>query len=197
MQHLLIHLHGFLSANDAPRVTQLRDYIAQQHLDIEVVSPRLPNTPRLAVAALEQMLLQQASQRASIALLGHSLGGYYATYLASRYRIKAALVNPVVRAYEIMCEFYGTVYNPHTDETFEIGEQDIEYLISINLDKIADPDLFMVLLQSGDDIVNPMEAKSYYEGSKVIWEHGGSHDHSNFQSHIGLVLGFLFPTTNK
>lgn len=192
MKHLLVHIHGFLSSNDATRVAEIKHHIENNNLNIEVVSPRLPETPQLAVQYLEKLLQEQTPKHQSIALLGHSLGAYFATHIASKYQLKAALVNPVIRGYEIMCEFYGDVYNPHTDESFTIGEKDIEYLISINLDKIARPDLFLVLLQAGDEIVDPVEARTFYQDCRVIWEPDGCHDFSDFERHIEQILGFLF-----
>ena len=80
-------------------------------------------------------------------LIGHSMGGYFATYLATRHDLKAVLVNPVVRGYEIMCEFYGPVHNPHTGRDFDIDETDIDYLLSIYLETLAEPSRFLLMQQ--------------------------------------------------
>jgi predicted esterase YcpF (UPF0227 family) len=60
--------------------------------------PALPHRPAQAMA-----LLREAVERnPDAALIGSSLGGYYATWLAERYKLRAVLVNPAVRPYELL-----------------------------------------------------------------------------------------------
>jgi len=192
VNNLLIHVHGFLSAGNAGRVVALKKYIDEEGLDIEVISPQLPNHPQLAISFLEKIISDERRRGRSIALIGHSLGGYFSTYLASKHQLKAVLVNPVVRGYEIMCEFFGECFNPHSGDNFEVSESDIEYLINIHLDKLPDPDLFLVMQQMGDEITDPNEVLKYYRQCRVIAEEGGCHDFSNFEKHVQLVIQFLF-----
>lgn len=192
MNDLLIHIHGFLSSNDADRVAALREHLKAGGLDVDVISPQLPNTPELAVQLIEKIIGEEIGSRRSIALIGHSLGGYFATYIASKHQLRTVLVNPVVRGYEIMCEFFGECYNPHTDEKFEIGEADIEYLVNIHLEELPNPDLFLVMQQLGDEITEPDHALDYYRPCKWIVEDGGCHDFSNFENHAEAVIDFLF-----
>lgn len=191
MSELLIHIHGFLSASNAARVGALKDYIAANHLNMDIISPQLPNNPKAAVELLDRLIERESPHRDSIALIGHSLGGYFSTYLASKHGLKTVLVNPVVRGYEIMCEFFGEGYNPHTDEKFEIGEDDIAYLVEIHLEHIPDRSLFMVMQQLGDEITDPDEALTYYKGCKLVIEQGGCHEFSGIENHLKSIFDFL------
>ncbi|HEY6130769.1 MAG TPA: YqiA/YcfP family alpha/beta fold hydrolase [Halioglobus sp.] len=192
MNNLIIHVHGFLSASEAERVSALRKYIHAKGLYVDVISPQLPETPKAAIDAIEKIIADENSNRDSISLIGHSLGGYFSTYIASKNQIKAVLVNPVVRGYEIMCEYFGECYNPHTDKKFNIGADDIAYLISINVENIPDRNLFMVMQQLGDEIIDPNDTLSFYNGCKLITVDGGCHDFSNFENHIESVVEFLY-----
>jgi len=192
MRDLLINIHGFLSSHESEKVIQLRDYIARNHSDIDFVSPQLPDNPQLAVALLEHLIDDNTAQYRRIALVGHSLGGYFATHIASARKLQCVLVNPLVRAYELMCEFLGPCYNPHTDEHFEITTGDIEYLIGINVEPIVERQLFLVMLQQGDEIVSPDAALEHYQGCKMIVEPGGCHDYSGLVNHAEAMLAFLF-----
>lgn len=192
MKHLLLYIHGFLSSNEPENLVVLRQYIAEHSLDIDIVAPQLPDNPVLAVNTIERIIKAEQGARASIGLLGHSLGGYFATYIASKYQLKAVLLNPVVRGYDIMCEFFGPCYNPHTDVHFNIGEQDIEYLASIYLSTLENHKLFFVLQQLDDEITDPIEVVDYYRGSRLIVEDGGCHDFSHFENHLESVTTFLF-----
>jgi predicted esterase YcpF (UPF0227 family) len=192
MDNLIIHVHGFLSSSDPERVRLLKEYIGVNALDAEVISPRLPNNPKSAVDLIEAIIAAELPCRKSISLIGHSLGGYFVTYIASKHCLKAVLINPVVRAYDIMCEFYGECYNPHTNEKFEIGEDDIAYLVTINVEKVTNPSLFMVMQQLGDEITDPAEVLSYYKDCRLTIEEGGCHEFSGFESRIGSVFEFLY-----
>ena len=193
MDKLIIHIHGFLSANDAERVKSLRQHITNHDLPIEVISPQLPNTPKAAIELLETIIAEEQNKGKNIALIGHSMGGYFATYLAAKFNLNAALINPVVRGYEIMCEFFGDCYNPLTDEYFSIAEEDIGFLTTINLEHIPNPTQLLVMQQLGDEITDPNDAIAHYQPCQLIVEPGGCHDFDNFEQHLDKVLQFLFP----
>ena len=189
---LLINIHGFLSSHESEKVIQLREYIATQRKDIEFISLQLPDKPAAAVELIEHTLDDNEKLYSRIALIGHSLGGYFATHIASRRKLKCVLVNPLVRGYEILCEFLGDCHNPHTGELFDITERDIEYLISINVEPVVEKQLFLVMLQLGDEIISPEATLAHYEGCAQIVEPGGCHDFSGLVNHADTMLKFLF-----
>lgn len=192
MRNLLINIHGFLSSSESDKVIELRRRVESSYSDVEFVSPRLPNTPKAAVELIETLISQNIQSYAAIALVGHSMGGYFATYLAAKYNIRAVLVNPVVRGYVLMCEYIGQCYNLHTNERFEITDKDIEYLIGINFETIPDKTLFLVMQQLGDEIIDPETVLSYYKGCETIIEQGGCHNFSGFPNHAQEIVSFLF-----
>lgn len=192
MGHLLINIHGFLSWHQSPKVLALRDTIRHRFPSVDFVSPELPDRPSEAVAVVESLITQHADHYKTIGLIGHSIGAYFATYLAVRHQLKAVLVNPVVRGYEIMCEFYGPVHNPHTGRDFEIDETDIDYLVSIYLEALPEPSRFLLMQQLGDEIVDPTVAKEYYPDCPRIVEQGGNHDFVGLENHTDEIVHFLF-----
>ncbi len=192
MNKLLIHVHGFLSANEPDRVRALADYIDRCGLGIDVISPRFSNTPPQAFAQLESLVSEERDRRPNVALVGYSLGGYFSTFLAPKYGIKAALVNPVVRGWEILCEYFGACYNEHTGAHFEIGEADISFLTRIYLERLPNPELFLVLLQRGDEILDYREALEYYRECRVVVEDGGCHEFEGFEKQVPGIIDFLF-----
>ncbi len=192
MKNLLINVHGFLSSHESEKINDLRQCIIDNFKSIDFISPKLPNTPELAVELIQKIITEKRNDYDAIGLVGHSLGGYFSTYIASNNNIKAVLVNPVVRGYEIMCEFFGECQNPHTNEVFEINEQDIEYLLSINIETIADKGRFLLMLQMGDEILDPKDALAYYQGCTTIMEQGGNHDFMGLSNHTKSMVNFLF-----
>ena len=192
MKYLLINIHGFISSNRSEKFLAFRKSIDSLGKDIELISPNIPDKPERAVSYIESILKEKTKNYEKVGLVGHSLGGYYATHIAPKYDIKACLVNPVVRAYEIMCEFYGSCYNPHTNEHFDISEKDIEFLIRICKDRIDDNQRFLLMQQLEDEIVDPCEALNFYKGCESIVEQGGCHDFIGFANHAELITAFLF-----
>lgn len=189
---LLIHIHGFLCSHDAERVEQMKRYLVENNLPVEVLSPVVADNPEAAVAQLEAILAIEIPRRRRIGLVGHSLGGYYAAYLSKQYELPAVLVNPVVKGYEIMCEYYGERYNPHTNTTFEIGEADIACLFRIENNDEDSYSKLLVLQQYGDEILDAQEVLDYYPKAKKIAVSGGSHAFDGFDAYVERVYEFLF-----
>ncbi len=108
----LIYLHGFRSSSQSIKSQQVVQAMAATHWQVEV--PDLPLAPKLAMAKIEDLL---RSIKTPVAIVGSSLGGYYATYLACRYAIPVSIVNPAVQAYELVKQYIGPVENIYTGET--------------------------------------------------------------------------------
>jgi predicted esterase YcpF (UPF0227 family) len=191
MNSVIIHIHGFLSSHRAERVKLLEHYISEYGLDMEVISPCLSENPQPALDELESLIQKQVRLGREVFLVGHSMGGYYATYLSCKYQLKAVLINPVVRGYEIMCEFFGEGYNPHTERQYTIAEDDIAFLVSINLEKITYPNLIFVLQEKGDEIVDPQEVIEYFGECRLLLEDGGCHDFEHFDKYVATIVAFF------
>lgn len=196
MKDQLVYIHGFLSSNQSDRIAALREYIELKSLSVELHAPQLPDNPQPAYESIRDILettIKIGAERGShVALIGHSMGGYMATKLAGDYQLRCVLINPVVRGYEIMCEFFGDCHNEHTGADFSIGEQDIDYLIGLNVSEIKNKERLLVLQQMGDDVVEAQEVLSHYANCQHIIEPGGSHNFDGFERHVPEVLNFLF-----
>ena len=57
---------------------------------------------------------------ASLAFVGSSLGGFYATWLAERYDAKAVMINPSVRPFTDLERYLGPQRNLYTGEAYEL-----------------------------------------------------------------------------
>jgi len=68
--------------------------LQQQGLDVAWHCPQLPPSPAQAMAELQALVADWPRER--MAVIGSSLGGFYATALAERLGCRAALINPAV-----------------------------------------------------------------------------------------------------
>ena len=87
---MTIIIHGFGSAGKGGKAMLFRDYF--KSIGKPCMAPSLSYVPELAMDTLEQLVHSYDD----VTLVGSSLGGYYAIYLAEKYGLKAVLINPAV-----------------------------------------------------------------------------------------------------
>jgi predicted esterase YcpF (UPF0227 family) len=124
-------------------------------------------------------------------LVGSSLGGYYATHLAERYGLKAALINPAVAPFDsLQKDFLGQHKNMYTGEEYEFTRKHVDFLRTLNVEKIKTPANYLLCVQTGDKVLDYRLATRLYAGSHQVIEEGGSHSFDNFAAILPLILQF-------
>jgi predicted esterase YcpF (UPF0227 family) len=190
----VIYLHGFNSSPDSHKARLFAAYCHDQGVH-DVLVPALSHDPARALRTLEDCI---GGDGASVALLvGSSLGGYYATYLAERHGLKAALINPAVAPCDYLPRaIVGRHRNQYTHEEYEFTLQHVEFLRTLNTREIRDPARYLLLVQTGDETLDYRLAVRLYAGSRQIVQEGGSHSFENFAAVLPLILQFAgFDTT--
>lgn len=182
----IIYIHGFNSSPQSAKARQLGDHLARHHPDVRYAVPVLPNDPARAIALLEQVVVELGSPL----LLGSSLGGCYATYLAERHRLRAALVNPAVRPWRLFAGYLGPQVNHHSGERWELTTAHVDALRALEVPVISRPKDFLVLLQTGDETLDWRDAADYYRDCSVLKQVGGSHGFDNFEDVLPLIYRF-------
>ncbi|AAZ98527.1 esterase [Thiobacillus denitrificans ATCC 25259] len=185
---MIAYLHGFNSSPASGKARLLGEHMASLGREADYYCPALPNSPREAVAFVEADLAQRHPQ--SITLVGSSLGGFYATYLAERHGWKAVLVNPAVHAHLLLRDALGPQENWHTGETWELTEAHLAELAALDVPAISRPERYLLLAQTGDEVLDYREAVAYYAGARQIVETGGDHGFVGFERHFQTILDF-------
>ncbi|MBD2857489.1 esterase YqiA [Spongiibacter sp. KMU-158] len=191
MTAALLYIHGFLSSPDSQKAQQLKQFLANDFPGVQLDIPALPNTPGDSLKLLDervQALLNEPGCR--LGLVGSSLGGFFATVLAERYRLPAVLINPAVRPTDLAAHFLGTHTNPYSQQTFTIDEDDIATIRAMEpSDNLHSR--YWVLMQTGDEVLDYRRAEAFYQGQTLTIEEGGDHHFQNFERHMGAVVEFL------
>src|SRR5687768_2381785 len=117
---MLLYIHGFNSSALSHKAGLMKRRMAELGRSDEFQCPELPHRPAQAIALLEGRLEKIDPDR--VALMGSSLGGYYATWLAERYGVRAVLVNPAVRPYELLAQALGRQKNLYTGAEYELTQ---------------------------------------------------------------------------
>lgn len=187
MQKTLLYLHGFRSVGLCYKGKQIASFAPSS------LTPNLSYIPQLAISYAQSLIVEYGAE--NLCLVGSSLGGYYATYLADKYAIKAVLINPVVNAYETLLPAIGRVLVPYTRESFFWDLSLVESLKQYFVEHIQS-ELYCVLLQKGDKVLDYRIAKERFRDCKCIIQEGGSHRFEDFLSQKDKILKWANSTKN-
>jgi hypothetical protein len=184
---MLVYLHGFNSSPASHKAQVMKTYLegrGQGHL---YACPALPDTPREAVRAVEVAIAGR--DPGMVTFLGSSLGGFYATYLAEKLGCRAVLINPAVTPHLGLKAYLGTQKNLHTGEPYELTRRHLEGWRALVVERI-DPEKYLLLLETGDEVLDWRAAARKYEGARAVIRDGGDHSLQSFPEHIGRILAF-------
>lgn len=186
----LIYIHGFNSSPSSQKACELGAACARRGLAERLRMPALDHDPRRAIAQLEAEIA--AAERP--VLVGSSLGGYYATFLAERHALKALLINPAVRVQRYFAAYLGPQRNFHSGESWELTVAHLEALAALQVPPPRDPQRFVVWLQTGDETLDYRDAADYYRDCALDIRPGGDHGYRGFAARIPELLAFAgFP----
>lgn len=185
---MIVYLHGFNSSPSSGKAKQLGEHMARIGRLADYFCPALPNSPREAIALIETELERHPPE--SVTLVGSSLGGFYATYLAEKHGWKAVLVNPAVHAHQLLRSALGPQTNWHTGEKWVLTEAHLNELAALNVERITRPERYLLLAQTGDEVLDYRDAVAYYAGATQLIEDGGDHGFAGFERHYQTILDF-------
>ena len=183
---MLLYLHGFNSARASHKAQVLQAHMNSLGRGAAFLAPDLPHRPAQAIALLESLIAQAPDKPT---LVGSSLGGYYATYLAERHDLKAALINPAVAPYRLLAPLLGPQQNYYTGEAYDLTAQHLTELQALEVEAIH-PEHYFLLVQTGDEVLDYRDAVTRYAGAKQCVIPGGDHGFQQFENHLNEILAF-------
>ena len=164
--------------------------VATEYPDVTWWCPQLPPSPTQAAALIDQGTANWPSEH--MAVVGSSLGGFYATWLAQRRGCKAVVINPAVDPARDLAAYIGEQSTWHDPaEHFFFQPEYIDELRKLESGAVVEPDRFFALIAKGDELLDWQEMASRYAGCHLKLQEGGDHAMSDFGQHIGDVLEFL------
>jgi predicted esterase YcpF (UPF0227 family) len=183
----LLYLHGFRSS---PRSFKAR--VVQQRMEAagragDLICPQLPASPK---AAMDLVLTLVERYSGNLAIIGSSLGGFYATWLAERFGCRAALVNPAVDPLKDLDKHVGITTEWHTGEPFEFKREYIDELAALKVGTITRPERYFLLAATGDEVLDYRDMVAHYAGAHQHVIQGSDHAVSEFEQYVDEVLAF-------
>jgi len=127
----------------------------------------------------------------SMAVIGSSLGGFYATVVAQRLGCRAVLLNPAVEPARDLLHHVGEIKAWHSDERFEFRAEFIQELRAMHPARITDPQRYYAVIAKGDEVLDWREMAARYAGCRMELLEHGDHALSDFTSHLPRIARFL------
>ncbi len=184
---MIVYLHGFNSSPASHKAQVMQQHMEGRGLAQLYACPALPDTPAEAIRAIEQAI--EGHDPRELTFIGSSLGGYYATYLAEKLGCHAVLINPAITPHIGLEAYLGTQKNLHTGEPYELTRAHLEGWRALAAERI-DPERYLLLLETGDEVLDWRKAARKYEGARTVIRDGGDHSLRSFPEHIGRILAF-------
>jgi uncharacterized protein len=189
----LLYLHGFRSSPSSAKATQMARHFAQRHPGVHWWCPQLPPSPRDAIDLVMRGIA--GWPRGSMAVVGSSLGGFYATYVTGMTRCRAVLLNPAVDPARDLARHIGEQTHWHDPaERFFFRREYIEELRTLDVGPLTRPERVFAVIAKGDEVLDWREMSARYPGSRIKLLEGGDHALSDFeQHHLADVVSFIHP----
>ena len=184
---MLVYLHGFNSSPASHKAKLMRSYMEGRGLGSRYACPALPDMPRAAIGAIEIAIAGCAAR--TLTFIGSSLGGFYATHLAEKLGCRAVLINPAITPHRGLEAYLGTQKNLHTGAPYELTRAHLEGWRELLVERV-DPEKYLLLLETGDEVLDWREAARKYAGARTVIRDGGDHSLQGFPEHIERILAF-------
>ena len=185
---MILYLHGFRSSPKSFKARLLREFF-QARGDAELFQcPQLPVSPKEAMRIARDLC--RAVPAAELALIGSSLGGFYATALAEEFGCRAVLLNPAITPARDLNKHVGVQRAWHSDEMLDFRPDYVDELAPIACERITRPERYFLIAATGDEVLDWRQMVAHYPGAvhKVI--EGSDHGLSDFAQYIDEVVEF-------
>jgi predicted esterase YcpF (UPF0227 family) len=188
---MILYLHGFRSSPRSFKARVVHERMAALGRAEELICPQLPASPRAAIDLA--LLLAERYAPGQLAIVGSSLGGFYATWLAERLGCRAVLLNPAVNPLKDLDQHVGVTTAWHSDEPFEFKREYIDELAGLRVECITRPERYFLLAATGDEVLDYRDMVAHYQGARQHVIEGSDHAISGFPQYVDEVLAFCTP----
>ncbi|HEX8957038.1 MAG TPA: YqiA/YcfP family alpha/beta fold hydrolase [Burkholderiaceae bacterium] len=187
---MILYLHGFRSSPQSFKARLLGQRLDALGLGSIYRCPQLPSSPRAAAELALSLAREMTAGGEELSLVGSSLGGYYANWLAERLGCRAVLLNPAVQPPRDLENYVGVTTAYHSDEVFEFKREYIGELEELRVAAITRPERYFLIAATGDEVLDWREMAAHYAGARQFIIQGSDHGISEFAQYVDQVLAF-------
>ena len=189
---MILYLHGFRSSPLSMKSRLLAAQMQALGRSREWQCPQLPASPKLAIELALSLVKHVPAHELTneLTIIGSSLGGYYATWLAERLGCRAVLLNPAIVPLLDLEQHVGVTTAFHSDERFEFKRDYIEELRAFAVPAISQPERYFLIAATGDEVLDYRDMVAHYAGARQTIIDGSDHGISEFADYLAPVLQF-------
>jgi predicted esterase YcpF (UPF0227 family) len=187
----VLYLHGFRSSPRSFKARVVQERMTAAGRAGDLICPQLPASPKAAMELA--LLLAERHAPDNLAIIGSSLGGFYATWLAERLNVPAVLLNPSVDPLKSLEKHVGVTTAWHSSEPFEFRREYIDELAELKVERITRPERYFLIAATGDEVLDYRDMVAHYAGARQHVIEGSDHAISEFPRYVDEVLAFCQP----
>ncbi|TSE20114.1 hypothetical protein Talka_01008 [Tepidimonas alkaliphilus] len=186
----VLYLHGFRSSPRSFKAQRLAAHLAAHHPQVRWACPQLPASPAAAWALIEATVAGWPDETAAV--VGSSLGGFYATRLAAQRGWRAVLINPAVDPARDLARHIGEhpAWHDPAERLFFRPEY-VDELRELATGALPHPERVLLIAATGDEVLDWREMVARYPGSRHHVVPGSDHALSDFDAHLPVLLAHL------
>lgn len=189
----LLYLHGFRSSPASAKARRMAAWAASQP-GLTFVAPQLPPSPLDAMELVAGLVRNWPATGAAV--IGSSLGGFYATCVAEQpahrgWRV--ALLNPAVNPARDLARHIGEQTTWHDPALkFDFTAQHVAELAALTPPaRLHNPPRYYALIAKGDELLDWREMLARYAGCDGEVLDGSDHGLTDFDDHLQPLTEFL------
>lgn len=174
---MYLYIHGYKSSGLSFKARHFRRLYKDK-----LFAPSLSEDPRLALDTLEQFIELNKIK----GLIGSSLGGLFAIYLAEKYSLPAVLLNPAIPPWEEL----GSDLTQVAHGQFSWMEEHLEMLKPL---QVQQPNYanYLLIQEENDETINYRLAQDYLAKSQQVLGKTGGHGMENIADYDAAIVDFF------
>lgn len=184
----ILYLHGFCSSPASWKARLLGEEMARRGRAGHYLCPQLSPIPAQALADASALIEAAQAAGTRLTLVGSSLGGHYATWLAEQYGLNAVLINPATVDRLDVQKFVGEHHNYHSGERFQFTPEHAAQLRAQV--RRPTPERYWLWLEQGDAVLDWRDAAEFWAGCRQSSLPGGDHSFSRFPEFLPQLIEF-------
>lgn len=186
----ILYLHGFRSSPLSTKAQMVGRWLAEHRPDVHYWCPQLPPSPREAMAMVFEGIA--AWPHETMAVMGSSLGGFYAGVVAERIGCPAVVLNPAVDPARDLARHIGeqtTWQKP--EEHFYFRAEYVDELRALTPPQLTRLERYAAVIAKGDELLDWREMTTRHAGAHTLLLESSDHALSDFDQQLPFVLRFL------
>lgn len=189
MAKTILYLHGFMSTPLSFKAQLLKKTLQELPEKNDYICPQLPMSPAESIDIAMHAVSQCST--GNLVVIGSSLGGYYANWIAEQLHCKAVLLNPVIDPWKIkILEDSPDRSDLQVKAWLDFRETYQTELKALCVTEITEPNRYLLVAARGDELLDWRLMQAHYKAAHQIIIPESNHGISDFEQYISKVLMF-------